>query len=156
MKARMVTAATVLMSLVTGCGAQVPADPYSTLDRVQNGVLRVGVSENEPWVAVHEAGPPTGTEPSLITSFADQLGATVEWIDGSEAELVEALDQGELDVVLAGFVQDTPWIEEAAVTRPYTEVATADGIEGHVMVVRLGENGFLVALERFLHEETGR
>lgn len=156
MKVSKATFAVVVMVLMTGCGAQVPADPYGTLDRVRDGVVRVGVSENDPWVVVHDAGPPTGTESALITAFADQLGADVAWVDGSEAELVEALDRGDLDVVLAGFAEDTPWMEEAAATRPYAEIATMDGMQRHVMLVRLGENGFLTALERFLHEETGQ
>lgn len=141
--------------VLTGCGMQVPADPEGTLERVEGGVLRVGVTENAPWVELGANDEPSGTEPALITAFAEQHGATIEWTDGSEAELVDALDRGELDLVLGGFLEDTPWVEHAAATRPYVEDVVGDATEKHVMLVHMGENAFLVALESFLHEEVG-
>lgn len=148
--------AVVGMLLVSGCGSQIPADPHGTLERVQGGVLRVGVTANDPWVSLADPGAPSGTEPALIEGFAEQLGAELEWTDGSEADLVQALDRGDLDVVVGGFVADTPWAEEAAITRPYAEITTVEGTVERVMIVRMGENGFLVELEKFLHQETGR
>lgn len=138
--------------LLTGCGLQVPKDPEGTLDRVTDGVMRVGVTENPPWVELDGSGEPAGSEPALIARFADELGAEIAWTDGSEAVLLEALDRGELDVVLGGFRDDTPWVDLGAITRPYREVEGVDGVERHVMIVRLGENGFQVALERFLND----
>ena len=153
---RALGAVAVAALALTGCGMQVPADPDGTLERVEGGVLRVGVTENVPWVEVPDSGEPTGSEPALIMQFAERLGADVEWTPGSEAALTQALEEGELDVVLGGFVEDTPWVEFGAATRPYTE-ATVDGkTEKHVMLTPLGENAFLVALETFLDEEADR
>ena len=150
---RAVGATAVATLVLTGCGTQVPADPEGTLDRVEGGVLRVGVTENAPWVELDANDEPSGTEPALITEFAGQLSADVEWTAGSEAVLTEALEAGELDLVLGGFVEDTPWVEFGAATRPYAE-ATVDGkTEKHVMLTPLGENAFLVTLETFLDEE---
>lgn len=140
----------VLAILLTGCGMQFPADPHGTLARVQDGVMRVGVTENAPWVQLDDEGAPSGTEPALIAEFAAQYNADVEWTAGSEATLLDALDRGELDMVIGGFLDDTPWSEFGAVTRPYVETTNGDEQEKHVMIVRMGENAFLVALEGFL------
>lgn len=156
MNARIIPAVVGMLLLTSGCGTQVPADPHGTSDRIQDGVLRVGVTANDPWVNLTDPRSPSGTEPALIEAFAEHLGAQLEWTDGSEAELVQALDRGDLDVVVGGFLADTPWAEEAAITRPYAEVTTAESTDEHVMIVRMGENGLLVELETFLHQETGQ
>lgn len=144
----------LLAVALVGCGMQVPADPDGTLQRVQGGVLRVGVTENRPWVQLHDAGEPDGTEPELLEAFAERLDADVRWTTGSEAALVTALERGEIDVVAGGFLDDTPWSERGAVTRPYAERTTSHGVEKHVMIVRMGENAMLTELETFLHEES--
>ncbi|MGM1030457.1 MAG: transporter substrate-binding domain-containing protein [Actinomycetota bacterium] len=138
--------------LLVGC-AGIPADPDGTLDRVRGGTLRVGVTENAPWVDLTGSGEPSGTEPTLILEFAERQGATVEWTAGSEATLAEALEAGELDVVIGGFLEDTPWTELGATTRPYVTAGTGEGDERHVMLTPMGENAFLVELESFLDEE---
>lgn len=146
-------AVALLAVLLTGCTIQIPADPHGTLSRATDGVVRVGVTENAPWVELGDTGVPAGTEPALISGFAERLGSEVEWEAGSEADLLDALDRGKLDVVLGGFLEDTLWVEKGAVTRPYVETTTSDGTEKHVMIVRMGENGFLVALETYLDEQ---
>ena len=150
---RLLTAMAASAVVLVGC-ATIPADPDGTLERVQGGVLRVGVTENAPWVDLSGGGEPSGTEPTLVLEFADQQGATVEWTAGSEATLAEALEAGELDVVIGGFLEDTPWTEHGAATRPYVTAGTGEGDEKHVMLTPLGENAFLVALESFLDEES--
>jgi polar amino acid transport system substrate-binding protein len=102
--------------LLTGCG--IPRDPESTLDRVRGGTLRVGITESEPWTRL-EAGQPGGVEVELVRRFATELGARVEWVDGSEADLIAALEVRELDLVVGGLTADTPWQTKAAITRSY-------------------------------------
>lgn len=145
----------LLIFFLTACGLQLPVDPHGTLDRVRGGVMRVGVTENRPWVKVDAAEEPSGIEPTLISGFADQLDSDIEWTTGSEAVLLEELDQGELDIVVGGFLDDTPWIEKGAITVPYREQRTSSSREKHVMIVRMGENGLLLALEKFLLEKVG-
>ncbi|WP_405219225.1 transporter substrate-binding domain-containing protein [Agrococcus sp. Ld7] len=148
-----VTAAAAI--LLGGC-ASIPADPDGTLERVQGGTLRVGVTENAPWVVLGEGDDPTGTEPELVRAFAERVDAEVEWTQGSETRLADALEGGELDLVVGGLLDDTPWAEVAAVTRPYAEVNTANGTERHVMLTPMGENAFLVELETFLDAEAAQ
>jgi ABC-type amino acid transport substrate-binding protein len=139
-----------LVLLLVGCGSvQIPADPDGTLDRVRGGVLRVGVSPHEPWTTVAAEGL-AGVEPDLVRRWAAALGARVEWTVGGEQPLTSALERGELDLVIGGITADTPWTSHAAVTRSYATSQGPDGPQEHVMLVPMGENAFLVELERFL------
>lgn len=141
------------VALLAGCSSSIPADPEGTLERVTGGTLRVGVSESPPWVETTEHGEPAGTEPDLVREFAERLGADPEWTEDGEEHLMEALERGELDLVIGGFTDTTPWVDFGAVTVPYAADERDGTREKHVMIVRMGENAFLVALERFLLAE---
>ena len=213
----MVLLVAVLALLPAGCG--IPRDPEGTLERVRGGTLRAGITASAPWTTL-EGGRPGGVEVELVERFAGELGARVEWVDGSEADLIAALEMREVDLVVGGLTADTPWQARAAITRSYAttrvvvavpssqpvsediaglRVAVEDGTEEagiledktdavpvrvpdvtqvkgsavavdewlldnlglrdtgvhlskakHVMATPLGENAFLVRLERFL------
>jgi polar amino acid transport system substrate-binding protein len=125
-----------------------PKDPEHTLDQVRNGTLVVGYSENPPWV-VKTAGAPTGSEAELVEAFASTLSARVQWRNDTEQNLFEALEKRQVHLVVAGLTDQNPWQEKVAFTRPYKEV----GKEKHVLASIQGENAFIVALERFLHQQ---
>jgi polar amino acid transport system substrate-binding protein len=109
--------AVVLLAVgVAGCG--IPRDPEGTLERVRGGTLRAGITASEPWTTL-EGGRPGGVEVELVERLAQELGARVEWVDGSEAELIGALEVRELDLVVGGLTADTPWQSKAAITRSY-------------------------------------
>lgn len=150
---RRALASVVGLGLLAGCAGGFPADPDGTLDRVEGGVLRVGVSAHSPWTEVTPGGEPAGLEVDLVTEFAESLGAEVEWTASGEEDLMAQLDRSELDLVVGGLTAASPWAEVSALTYPYTTVPGADGTsEAHVMAAPLGENAFLVALETFLLE----
>jgi polar amino acid transport system substrate-binding protein len=210
----------VLLAAIAATGCQYPRDPDGTLNRVEGGVMRVGVTESDPWVLLGGEEPTGGVEVELARRFARELGARIEWVQGSEEELVDAAKEGQVDLILAGLTSKSRWEKDVAFTRPYVETrsvvgAPADGSfpddfagvpvavelgseeEGlleqrtdarvvpvtdlasragepaavhdyllddlglsdsgteldsakHVMAVKLGENAFLVRLERFL------
>ena len=153
---RLIAVALLVVGGLAGCGVTIPSDPEGTLDRVEGGVLRVGVTEHAPFVEVGP-GDPAGDEVDLIAAFADTLDARVAWTVGNEESLASALERGELDVAIGGFTDATPWAERTATTVPYRETTGPDGApEKHVMLVRMGENRFLVALEEFLLERGER
>ena len=155
-ESRPLVVATLALTLLAGCGLTVPSDPEGTLDRVRDGVLRVGATHHEPWVVVAAGDDPSGLEPALLDDFAEALDAELEWTVGNEESLVESLERGDLDVVIGGFTDATPWTDRAAMTVPYTEAPGTDGApQKHVMLVRMGENRFLVALEEFLLDSGG-
>ncbi len=144
----------LLAIVLFAAGCQYPDDVDGTLDRVRDGgTLRVGVSEEEPYVIL-DAARPRGVEVRLVTGFAAQQRAGVRYERGGEESLVERLHGGELDIVIGGVTSRNPAKKQVAPTRPYAETSTEIGGEQvtqkHVMFVRAGENAMLVALERYL------
>lgn len=152
---RGVIAAVALLALLTAflaaCGTPFPKDTDGSLDRITGGTLRVGVSENPPWTEVGDDDSVTGREVDLLTGFAREYDATVEWTPGAESELIMAMARGDLDIVVGGLTADSPWEKEVALTRAYAQEVTPDGdTEEMVMATPLGENALLVALETYL------
>jgi len=148
-----VVAAAVSVLLLAGCGIRIPADPQGTLDRVDGGVLRAGITPNGDFVRL-DGDSPSGSEIDALIAFADSLDAEVDWTVGSEEALVRGLESGDLDVVAGGLTDETPWTDKAGMTRPYGEVTLADGSTAKVvMLVPLGENAFVSRLETFLTDE---
>lgn len=119
---RGITVVAVVMLLLSACG--VPRDVGTTLADVRGGVLRVGVTENPPWVTVPDNGPPAGAEVDLVTRLAQELGARVEWYPGSESELMAAVKDRVLDLAVGGLAADAPWTAEASLTKPYVTMRT--------------------------------
>ncbi len=137
---------------LAGCGIQIPADPDGTLDRVTGGVLRVGASANGDLVQIDD-GEVSGSEAELVEAFADHLDARIDWTEGSEEALVRGLERGDLDLVIGGITDETPWTDRAGMSRPYAEVRDSEGTTRKlVMLVPMGENAFLTELETFLTE----
>ncbi|MFJ6549017.1 hypothetical protein [Microbacterium sp. NPDC091676] len=137
-----------------GCGMTVPADPDGTLDRVSGGELRVGTSP-EPGLVEIDGGEPRGPVVDLVDDFAASIDADVTWTVATEESLVGMLETGDLVLVAGGLTPDTPWIDKAGVTRGYPGIEGA-GDRELVMLVPLGENAFLSALEASLDEEVDR
>ncbi|GAA1648216.1 substrate-binding periplasmic protein [Actinoplanes couchii] len=141
-----VLVAAVLMAGTAGCG--LPKDAGTTLDDVRGGVLRVGVTENPPWTDVPDEGPPTGAEIVLVQRLAEQLDTTVEWYPGPESELMAAVKDRVLDLVVGGLDADAPWTDEASLTSPFVTmktlvagppgVAVPDDLAGVQVAVRAG------------------
>lgn len=127
--------------------SQYPADPKDTLKRATHGVLRVGYSENPPWTIATADGP-EGIEADLIKAFAKKLNASIFWQQGTENILFQKLEKNELDIVIAGLTNKTPWkSKKIGLTRTYLKIEK----EKHVMAVTQGENRFLIELEKHLY-----
>jgi len=210
----------LILAAIAAAGCQYPRDPDGTLNRVEGGVMRVGVSEADPWVLLEGDRAVGGVEVELARRFARDVGARIEWVPGSEESLVDAAKEGQVDLIIGGLTNQSRWEKHVALTRPYVETRTLVGIppggsypddfsgvpvavelgseeEGlleqrtdarvvpvtdmprgrpaavahyllddlsltdsgteldkakHVMAVKLGENAFMVRLERFLLE----
>lgn len=140
-----------------GCGADFPADPDGTLDRVTtSGELRVGVSVNPPWTAApgRPDGEPSGPEIDLIRDFAASLDAEPVWVVAGEEELVRQLEEGQIQVLVGGLTATNPHLTSVGATRPYATTPEHGEQVEHVMAVVPGENALLSALERHLDGET--
>lgn len=146
--AAVLAAAGTVLAACTSSGY--PADPEGTLDRVTDGILRVGASHHPPYVDA--TGPePRGSEPDLVRAFAAERNATIEWTVSGEEALMTALKKGDLDLVVGGLTKESPWSTDAGLTRSYAETAGPDGKTVElVMAVPLGENQMQTTLEEFL------
>jgi ABC-type amino acid transport substrate-binding protein len=134
--------------LLASCG--LPRDPEKTSERVASThELRVGVSDNPPWTITNGAEP-TGIEPDLIRRFASSIGAHVLWTRASETQLVQALKEGQLDVVAAGLEKKTQWSTTAGASQPYGEDGQG---KKHILLAAPGENRFILTLDTFLTEQ---
>jgi polar amino acid transport system substrate-binding protein len=139
--------AVAAVALVLG-GCEFPADVDGTLDRVRGGTLRVGVTPADPFVILSDGEEPQGVEPELVRRFARRIGATVDWVPGSESELMAALHGRQLDIVVAGLTRRSAWQQEVTLTRPYlntqwlvaapdeeTARELSEDLEGHEVAV---------------------
>jgi polar amino acid transport system substrate-binding protein len=131
---------------------EIPQDPDGTLDRVTGGTIRVGVTQADPWVELQGGEPSGGVEVELVRRFARDLDADVEWIDGSEEQLVNAAKEGSLDLVIAGLTSKSRWKKDVAFTRPYVETRAVIGVAERD-VGREDFGGETVAAERGSEEE---
>lgn len=140
----------VLALCVAGCGVTVPSDPQGTLDRVRGGELRAGASASGELVVVdgEDVG---GTLADAVEGLAESLDAKVVWTVGSEEDLVDALEAGDLDVAIGGMTDATPWSDRVAVTRGYDAFPGARGPV--VVLLPLGENAWQAAIETYLDRE---
>lgn len=142
-----------VLPILTGCAVSIPTDPNGTLDQVRDGSLRVGASPSEGWVDI-DGDSLSGADVDLVEGFADSLHSDIRWQLGGEEALIGQLERGDLDLVIGGLTDRSPWTEQAAITTPFIEVAGEDGArESHVLAAPLGENAFLLALETFLLSE---
>src|SRR5947208_3085884 len=120
-----------LLLIATSCG--LPRDPRGATDDMrERGTLRVGVSENPPWVRL-DGAEPRGVEPDLIRGFAAGQGVRVAWARGGESALFRDLEEGKLDVVAAGLLATTPWKATLGLTQPYQGSFST---EQHVLATR--------------------
>lgn len=116
-----------LVALVlVGPACEIPRDPEGTLARVTGGKMRVGVSESDPWVVL-EGSEPAGVEVEIVELFAEELDAEIEWIEGSEEELADAIEMRTIDLAIGGFTSTNMWSSKITWTHPYltTQVVVA-------------------------------
>jgi polar amino acid transport system substrate-binding protein len=109
-----------------------PRDARGTLDKVQNGTMRVGIVNHDPWTQIEE-GRASGVEVELLRDFAGELEAEIVFVQGTVPELLEAARQGEVDVVAGGFTSTSPGVsegKEAGITSPYLVTRFAVGVPG--------------------------
>lgn len=119
----------VMATAMALAGCDLPYDPQGTMERVRGGVMRVGVIDGGPWASI-EDGEAAGVEVEMVRRFAQTLGPEVEvqWIGGSESRLLESLERHELDLVIGGLRQNSPWSGRVALTRPYTTTQWMVGV----------------------------
>ncbi|KJL44130.1 hypothetical protein [Microbacterium trichothecenolyticum] len=143
----------VLTLCVAGCAITVPSDPQGTLDRARGGELRAGASASGELVTV-DGSDVGGSLAGIVEEFADSIDAKVVWTVGSEEDLVDGLEGGDLDLAIGGMTDATPWSQSVGVTRGYAGVPGARGPV--VVLLPMGENAWQAAIEAYLDREVTR
>jgi DNA-binding transcriptional LysR family regulator len=93
----------------------------------------------------------SGPLADLVSGFADAQDARPVWTIGSEEDLVDGLERGELDLAIGGMTEATPWSDRVSVTRGYRGLRDDD--DAVVILLPLGENRLQAALEQYLDEQ---
>jgi len=138
----------LLTCVLVAAGCDVPKDPGGTLRRVAGASVRVGVSDNPPWI-IYGGDGVRGVEAGLVAEMAGELGSRIEWVPGAESVVLEKLERREVDLVAAGICDDTPWKDDVALTRPYF-VQSGRACRNHVLAAPPGENAWLLRLDAML------
>lgn len=125
-----------LLALPASC--DLPREPHGTRDAVAGGTL----------VAVLTAPTLTPAEDAALAALAASLGARVELVPGDLHAGLDALGAGDVHVLVGGIPATTPIVHEAALTNPI-------GRERRVMMLRRGENAFLLAANRAVGDANG-
>lgn len=95
-----------------------PKDPNETLKKAREEKLRVGVMHAPPWAVVAD-GAVKGIEAEIIKGFAQEIQTEIEWVKGTEEELMPLLQEHELHLVIGGVTNSTPWKKHVGLTNPY-------------------------------------
>lgn len=93
---------TIAIGLITA--VQVGGAQAQTLEKIkQNGVISVGVKGDYPPLGYRDtSGNLIGLEPDLAQDVAEQLGVKVELVPVQTANRIEFLQQGRIDLIIAG------------------------------------------------------
>lgn len=116
---RSLTALAAALSLAMSACQNYPRDPHATLERAQGGTLRIGVLSNPPWSWLDQSAAGQGVEAELLKGLARELGARIEWVPGTQQDLVDSLKEFQLDAVIGGFRDKNPYKKEVGMTDPY-------------------------------------
>jgi len=113
-------------------------------------VVRVGVYDNPPKVAVDEDGSVSGLYPELLESIASAEGWTLEYVAGTWTESMARLDRGEIDLMvdvaytaprqdLYAFNEETVLVNWGTVyARPGLEILSLPELDGLRVAVMRG------------------
>ena len=135
----------ILAFIITSC--DFPKDAEGSWEKAVNDKLKVGVTSHPPFALI-ENDSAGGTEIDLLRDFASENQLEIEFIEGSETELVKKLENYELHIVAGGFDKKTLWEKKAGLTHPYDQT--------HVFFIPKGENGLLEKLETFILQNQNR
>ena len=109
-----------LIPVVLFWGCNYPKDPNNTLEKIKHRTIRVGISES-PQLCEYSIGnnEPTGVEVELIKGYAQSIDAKIEWIKGSQEQIVDLIKEYEVDVAIGGYSKNSAFKTHVGLTRPY-------------------------------------
>lgn len=129
--------ALILLAGIAAAGCtDMPRDPAGTRDRIETeGRLIVGTTDGD----LHPKAE------AFVRRIATAAGARPTLVRGGQEDLLLALDEGRIHLVIAALAQDSPWAPRVAIVAPPLHDGGRSAI---VAVARGGENDWLSLLER--------
>jgi ABC-type amino acid transport substrate-binding protein len=120
-RARSALALAALLALASPGGCERPAATVSPLDRIlAAGELRVGTAPDVPPLAMRDrAGELIGLEIDLVRALGRAMNLEVRFIELDFAELLPALERGEVDLAIAGLTMTAERNARVAFAGPY-------------------------------------
>lgn len=136
MSHRKTALALTIALLFAGCDS-FPRDPAHSLDDIHaRGTIRVGAGQVLPPEAMQ-----------LLQQVEKAAGAKAELQRGALEPLLDKLEAGEIDLVIAPFTKKTPWTTMRALSPPFrTEGQGERAIEWRA-AMRSGENRWIFLVE---------
>ncbi|GGD37177.1 transporter substrate-binding domain-containing protein [Aureimonas glaciei] len=132
-----------------GCGF--PEDPAATTERVRSGTLVIGVLEGSSF-ASFRGETPAGADIDIAMGLASRFSAEPQWVRGSVDQLLYALDNGEVDLLVGGLATSTVLSSRTALSHPVGRMPLGPAHEGRVFALRMGEIGWQLEVNRFIGE----
>ncbi len=119
--------ARIFASLVVVLIVQIPAVAHADLfeDIVERKKIRVGVALFTPWAFVDKHGGLAGFEIDVATKLAHDMGVEAEFKQYDLADLIPALNRGDIDVIVAGLAITPKRALQMNFTLPYAESGVA-------------------------------
>lgn len=138
----------VLIALGLAACSDYPRDCDGTLDGVRTSrTIRLGLA---PTAAIDRP-----MLARLTARLGEETDARMRVIAGPQEELLARLELGDLDLVVGSFVEDSPWLADAALIEPLTSRPAGDRKIGLALVTRNGENAWIGLLERTVRDLRG-
>jgi polar amino acid transport system substrate-binding protein len=125
-------------SSTTSGGGHSSTSPMRLQSILESGELRVGLSGNQPPLNMtNKSGEIIGLEVDLMKALAQSMGLTVRFVVKPFADLIPAIENGEVDVVISGMTITPERNARVAFVGPYfisgksvltksAEIASAD------------------------------
>lgn len=89
---------------------------------VMGATLRVGMSVDYPPLTYKQEGRVVGLEADNARAVAELLGRQLELVELPFAELIPALEQGRIDVIMSGLSVTAERAERVVFTEPYLDI----------------------------------
>ncbi|TDN94942.1 amino acid ABC transporter substrate-binding protein (PAAT family) [Salegentibacter sp. 24] len=136
-----------ILSLLFLGACTFPQDPQHSFKEAKKEDLLVGITINPPFT-IKEKDSFFGKEVRLIRKFAESENLSIQFMEGSESELVKKLEKFKLHLVIGGFEKKTIWKKKAGLSAPYDQK--------HVIMVPKGENRLLQKVETFIFHQKNK
>jgi polar amino acid transport system substrate-binding protein len=129
--------------LLSSC-TSFPKDANNTLESVRGHVIRVGLSAYDSSEAA--SGRPATFEMYIINQFAREVNAKVQWVKGSQSEMIQLLEDQHLHLAIGGYKSPSPFEKVVSFSRPYLVAKIIVGAVGSAPLPETIKNKEVVVL----------